>query len=137
MALKGILDTRFFFAYFSPKSKSQRAWCKSVVDVAGKPDSFLAASTITIAELYENMGRLVGKETVRIRVASAKAKGIVFLPVDESTSTLAGTILLTTPDLPIADSLIGSTAVLAADSTVFTDDPHFTRIKGIKTRWVE
>jgi len=135
MALKATLDTRFFFAYFNPASKRQGEWCKSTIAQASKPGSYLVSSTITISELYENMGRLIGEDAVRIRVASIKAKNIQLMPVDENIATLTGKVKLVNPAVPLADTIIAITAKIYTNSLVFTDDPHFKEIDGIKTQW--
>lgn len=135
MALKATLDTRFFFAYFNPTSKRQGEWCKSVIAEASRPGSYLVSSTITISELYENMGKLIGEDAVRIRVASIKAKNIQLMPVDENIATHTGKVKLVNPAIPLADTVIAITAKIYTNSLVFTDDPHFKKINGIKTQW--
>jgi predicted nucleic acid-binding protein len=137
MALRAVLDTRFFFVYFNPASTRQAEWCKSMVLEALKQGSLLIASTITISELYETMGRLIGKDVVKIRIASIKAKNIHFTPVDEPIATRAGNIKLVIPEIPLADAIIAATAETYTNSLVLTDDPHFQKIEGMKTQWIE
>jgi len=99
--------------------------------------SLLIASTITISELYESIGKFVGRDVVRIRIASIKAKNIHFKPVDESIAAQVGNIRLIIPDIPLTDAIIAATAETFTNSLVLTNDPHFQKINGIKTCWVE
>lgn len=135
MAIAATLDTRFFFAFFNPISKRQGEWCKSMVVEATKTDSRLITSTIVISELYENMGRLVGEEAIRARIAAIKAKNIEFRAVDENIASLAGRTKLINPELPLADVIIAMTARKFTNSLILTDDPHFKKIEGIRTQW--
>lgn len=138
---KVVLDTRFLFALYNPTSKAQEAWCKSLVYDAGKyrrtESTPYFASCISIAELYENMGRLVGKDTVRLRIASLANAGIEFIPVDEEISELAGDLKLNLGELPLADAIIASTALLHAGARLISDDEHFQKIKKLKLVWVD
>ena len=56
MALKAILDTRFFFSYFNPEDESVAKWSREVIGKAPE----LGISATTIVELYRSMGRIVG-----------------------------------------------------------------------------
>jgi predicted nucleic acid-binding protein len=77
----------------------------------------------------------VGLETVRVRIDSARNAGIEFIPPSEEIARRAGEILLNVTDLPIADALIASTAIHHADGRVYTDDPHFNKVPGIRVVW--
>jgi predicted nucleic acid-binding protein len=136
MALKGILDTRFYFSYHSPENEKVATWSKKVVQRLLRGELELASSTITIAELYNTMGRVVGRDVVKLRIASAKASNIKFIPVTEEIAQLAGKITLNTPGVPLADAIIAATAFIYAEALVITDDEHFKLIKKLKVRWV-
>ena len=140
MALKAVLDTRFFFALYSPSSTKQEDWCKSVVlesERSKKSASRVySASCITVAELYENMGRVVGKDAVRLRIASIMNSGIEFMPINEEICELAGELKLNAGDLPMSDALIAATADLFAGGRVFSDDPCFKELKNTRLTWI-
>lgn len=136
MALRATLDTRFFFAYFNPATPEQSEWCKSIVREAGRSGSLLVVSAISVAELYESMGRRIGEEAVAVRVASMKTKGIWLADVDESIASEAGRIMLSQADVPLADAIVAATAKAFAP-LICTDDPHFKHLKGIKVQWKE
>jgi predicted nucleic acid-binding protein len=136
MALRATLDTRFFFAYFNPATPKQSEWCKSIVREAGRDGSLLVVSAVSVAELYEHMGRRIGEDAVTIRVASMKAKGIWLADVDESIASEAGRIMLSQADVPLADAIVAATAKAFAP-LIYTDDPHFKQLKGITVQWKE
>ncbi|MGI0091376.1 MAG: PIN domain-containing protein [Nitrososphaerales archaeon] len=117
MALKAVLDTRFFFALYNPSSRKQEEWCKTVVLESKNKRSAscaYAASCITVSELYENMGRLVGRDVVKLRISSIKESGIQFVPVDEEICERAGDLKLNSGEFPMSDAIIAATAQLFA-----------------------
>ena len=135
---KAILDTRFFFALHDPSSQAQLKWCTSIVLESNRSSSSVyAASCISITELYENMGRVVGRDAVRLRIASARNSGIEFIPVDEEISEIAGGLKLNSGEIPMSDAIIASTARVFSGGRLFTDDEHFKSIKNIRTSWVQ
>jgi len=136
MALKVTLDTRFFFAYFNPATSTQSEWCKSIVREAGRDGSLVVVSTVSVAELYEHMGRRIGEDAVAVRVASMKAKGILLADVDESIASEAGRIMLSQAEVPLADAIVAATANAYAP-ILCTDDPHFKQLKGTRIQWKE
>ena len=101
---------------------------------AGRAGSLLVVSAISVAELYESMGRLVGEDAVAVRLASMKAKGIWLADVDERIASEAGRITISQADIPLADAIVAATAKTYAP-LVCTDDPHFKHLKGIRVHW--
>lgn len=97
--------------------------------------SRIVSSTITIAELFSTMGGIVGAETVELRIRSARAAGIGFIPLSEGIASAAGEMLLKDQELPLADAVVAATALDRTEGRVYTDDPHFKRIPGVKSFW--
>jgi predicted nucleic acid-binding protein len=81
------------------------------------------------------MSRLVGRDLVRMRISSIKNSGIEFIPLDEEISELAGDLKLNAGEIPMSDAIIAATARLFSYNRIFSDDPHFERIKKIKLIW--
>ena len=79
------------------------------------------------------MGRLVGREAVRLRISSIKNSGIEFIPIDEEISERAGDLKLNSGELPMADAIIAATAHLSSAGRLFSDDEHFKGIRNIKS----
>jgi len=131
MAIVACLDTRFYFAH----AQEESAWTRKVVDMARLPGSRIVSSTITIAELLSAMGATVGSETVHHRIKSVRTAGIGFVPPSEEIAAMAGEMLLRDRELPLADAVIAATAVTHTGGRVYTDDPHFSKIPGIRVFW--
>ncbi len=64
-----------------------------------------------------------------------KAANIMFVPPTEEIASRAGELLVKDQKLSIADAIIASTALVEADGRLYTDDPHFKQIPGIRTVW--
>jgi predicted nucleic acid-binding protein len=137
MALKAILDPRFYFSYYNPESGEIADWSKSLVQKISSGQVAAASSAITITELYNTVGRILGAETVKIRIASTKSSNIKIIPVTEKVAEFAGKLALNTPKMPLADATIAATALIYAKGVVVTDDEHFRTIKGIKVKWLK
>lgn len=133
MALRAILDTRFFFSYFNPEDESVAKWSREVIGKAPE----LGISAITIVELYRSMGRIVGVEVIELRLASIRASGISVIPVTEEVARVAGKVALKAPNMPIADAIIAATALIHANGVVVTDDEHFKLLKDVKPKWLK
>ena len=130
--MRACLDTRFYFTHYGQETPS---WTRRVVEAGRLPGSGLVSSTITITELISVMTPSVGLDAVHLRVDSAKDAGIRFIPPSEEIAHQAGEILLKEKDLPIADAIIAATAMAYTQGRVYTDDPHFKKIPGIRVIW--
>src|SRR5713226_6377999 len=119
MALTACLDTRFFFAYVD----ENMSWTRKIVDQTKHVGSRVICSTASITELLRFMGASVGLETTKLRIASMKSAGILFIPVSEEISSVAGELALRDRELPLADALIAATALEQTDGRLYTDDP--------------
>jgi predicted nucleic acid-binding protein len=137
MALEAILDTRFYFSYYSPESKEIASWSKKLIQRIVRKELRVASSVITIAELYGIIGRILGIDVVKTRIASIKASNIEFIPVTEEIAQLAGKIIQSIRRIPLADAIIAATALVNAKGVVITDDRHFNFIKGVKAKWLD
>ena len=63
-----------------------------------------------------------------------KDMGMRTMALDEEEALVAGSMLLSHQNVPIADALIASFVKLGAAEYVVTDDPHFKTL-GIRTKW--
>ena len=57
------------------------------------------------------------------------------IPLGEELALAAGRLLLSHPDVPIADALIASLVKIEEAEYVITDDPHYQDMK-VRTKWV-
>ncbi len=130
--MRACLDTRFYFTHYAQETPS---WTRRVVEAGRLQGSRLVSSAVTITELISLMTPGVGLDAVHLRVDSAKDAGIRFIPTSEEIAHQAGEILLREKDLPMADAIIAATAMAHAEGRVYTDDPHFKKIPGIRVIW--
>ena len=63
-----------------------------------------------------------------------KDMGMRTMALDEEEALVAGSMLLSHQNVPIADALIASFVKLGAAEYVITDDPRFKTL-GIRTKW--
>lgn len=87
---------------------------------------------MTIHELQKLTLEREGKEVALLRVSLVE-KEFKVVPLDTSLAKSSG-VLRSKYGIPLADSVIGSTA-MAFNLRCVTDDPHLKRVREIKTRW--
>ena len=137
MALDAILDTQFYFSYFSPDDERVGAWAKSLIARVSSGRLRLASSAITRTELLSTMGRSMGEDVTRNRISAIQGEGIPFLSIQEREADLAGSFAMRNPDIPVADCLIAATSVIQANGVVISRDAHFGRLTGVRVKWLK
>jgi len=83
------------------------------------------------------MGRAVGEDATCDRISAIESEGIPFLSIQEREADLAGSFAMRNPDIPVADCLIAATSVLQANGVVISRDAHFSRLAGIRVKWLK
>ena len=91
--------------------------------------------SIVLTEFLEVGGQKLGEEGAKTRLRLLKEKGMQILPIVEETALIAGSLLLTHRNVPIADAIIASYVKCGVAEYVVTDDPHF-KVLGVKTKWL-
>jgi predicted nucleic acid-binding protein len=95
----------------------------------------LLAPSIILAEFIEFAGARIGEDAAKTHLRLLKERGMQTVPVDEENALMAGTLLLSHRNVPIADAIIASYVKTGAAEYVVTDDPHFKAL-GVKTKWL-
>ena len=95
----------------------------------------LLAPSIVLTEFIKYGGSRIGDDAARTRLRVLKEKGLRTVPITEKEALTAGSLLLASPSVPIADALIASFVKNGTAEYVITDDPHFKTLD-IKTRWI-
>ena len=80
-------------------------------------------SVVSLTELIKILGRF-DAERARKTISRLKSSKIGILPLDAMTAERAGYLRLRY-DIPTADSLIGSTGIIAKAGHILTSDRHF------------
>jgi predicted nucleic acid-binding protein len=104
---------------------------KTKHELSGKGPKYI--SVVTIHELYKLTLEKEGREVARLRIQLLK-KDFRIIPVDEELAVLSAEIR-SKQRIPMADSIIAATAKLHRLECV-SDDPHFSQVREIKTRWI-
>ncbi len=128
MTGKSIYDTRFFIEFFYTHDPSKIKQLKE--ELRKKPERLI--SPVTIYETFRINQRREGKTVATLR-SEAIQRDFSLISLDYELSVQAAKIG-EQHRIPLADSVIAATA-LQHNATVITDDPHFSQIKNLKTRW--
>ncbi|HKZ63310.1 MAG TPA: PIN domain-containing protein [Thermoplasmata archaeon] len=132
--MKEILDTRFLIAHFFSDEphvlESARARLRNLRRTGNG-----VLPTLVLTEFFDQVARHAG-----LREAEEKCEALLVsgLRVQELTTEIAlegGRIRCRHRGVPIADCVIAATA-MRLGGRVVTDDPHFPRVKGLRTAWI-
>jgi predicted nucleic acid-binding protein len=125
---RAVYDTRFFAAaYYSKDEKlAQR-----IREEKTRSEKFI--STVVIHEVYRLTIQREGRETAMLRIALLK-QDFKVIPVTAEIAEISAE-LRQKHQLSMGDSMIAATAS-SLKALCVTDDPHFKRIKEIKTTWI-
>ena len=95
----------------------------------------LLAPSIVLTEFVKIAGARIGESAALLRLNLLKERGMRVIPLGEELALVAGRLLLSHPDVPIADALIASLVKIGEADYVITDDPHYQDMK-VRTKWV-
>ena len=126
---KAVYDTRFFMEYYNSKDS---ALLEKIRKEKYRREKYVSA--IVIHELYKLSLANEGRETAKLKVAFLKQE-FKIIPVDNQIAEISAE-LRQKYKLSMGDSMIAATA-LSLNAVCFSDDPHFSQIKEIKTVWIE
>ena len=126
---KAVYDTRFFMEYYNSKDS---ALLEKIRKEKSRREKYVSA--IVIHELYKLSLANEGRETAKLKVAFLKQE-FKIIPVDNQIAEISAE-LRQKYKLSMGDSMIAATA-LSLNAVCFSDDPHFSQIKEIKTVWIE
>jgi predicted nucleic acid-binding protein len=125
---KAVYDTRFFAELYYSKDE---ATLQRIREEKRRQEKFI--STVVIHEVYRLTLAREGRETAALRAKLLKQDFKVISVNDEVAEISAE--LRHRYQLSMADSMIAATAS-SLKAMCVSDDPHFKRIKEIKTTWI-
>jgi len=125
---KAVYDTRFFSALYY--SKDERL-LQRIKEEKRRQEKFI--STVVIHEVYRLSLQREGRETAMLRIALLK-QDFKVIPVTAEIAEISAE-LRQKHQLSMGDSMIAATAS-SLKALCVSDDPHFNRIKEIKTTWI-
>ena len=88
---------------------------------------------MTVHELYKLTLEKEGRDVAELRTRLV-VKEFMVIPMEGESAILSAEIR-SRYRIPMADSVIAATAKLQRLECV-TDDPHFSKVREIKTRWI-
>src|SRR4030065_2154226 len=124
---KAVYDTRFFAQFYYSKDEKL---LKRIREKKRQPEKY--ASTVVVHELYNLTLKCEGRETEVLRAALLNQEFNV-VPVTSETAEISAEFRHKY-DLSMGDSMIAATA-FSLKATCVSDDPHFKRVKEIKTTY--
>jgi predicted nucleic acid-binding protein len=125
---RAVYDTRFFAQFYYSRDEKL---LKRLREEKRQPEKY--ASTIVIHELYNLTLEREGRETAVLRAALLKEEFNV-VPVTPEIAEISAEFRHKY-DLSMGNSMIAATASIVK-ATCVSDDPHFQRVKEIKTTWI-
>ncbi len=122
-------DTRFLVEHYY----SDNALVKASTTREIRKQREKSVSSIVVHELYRLTLQKEGRQVASLRVELLQ-KDFRVLPVDGPLA-IASAELRLKYGTPMADSIIAATAI-SLRAVCVTDDPHITRIREVRTRWL-
>jgi len=130
--LTGIADTRLLLTLEFPPTEEIRI--KAADFVEKEIARHLLAPSIILTEFIEIAGARIGEDAAKTRIRLLIERGMRTVALDEEEALVAGSLLLSHRNVPIADALIASFVKTGVAEYVVTDDPHFKEL-GVRTKW--
>jgi predicted nucleic acid-binding protein len=126
---KAVYDTRFFTQLYYSKDEPL---LKKIKAEKARKEKYVSA--VVVHEIYNLAITREGREIAKLKVAFLK-QDFKILPVDSQIAEISAE-LRQKYKLSMGDSMIAATA-MSLNAVCFSDDPHFSQIKEIKTVWFE
>lgn len=124
-----LYDTRFIAAVYYPNDDEEASRIRK--ELTSNLSRYV--SSVTVYELYKLTLESEGRETADLRIELLK-RDFSITSLDWKIAKEAA-LLWKKYRLPMADAVIAATA-LQLKATCVTNDPHFEKIREIRTRWV-
>ena len=126
-----LYDTRYFICVYTAKDPDLKRKLKRELETPRARYT----SAITIHEVYRLSLQNEGREVARIR-KSAIERDFQIIDINSDIAAEAAEIKVAHGvDFPLADALIGATAI-RHKLDCFTDDDHIKGLADLKTRWI-
>ena len=128
------VDTRFFLTHFLAESRDlKQKTARKIVELQREN---AIVPTIVIHEVYKFVSENRGFEVADLRVNSILNSTFKLVDLQVPIAVAAARLRVQHRGLPTADSIIAATALDAKSRRVISDDPHFSKIEGIKLEWI-
>jgi len=132
--LKEVLDSRFLITHYFSKDEATLSRTRAKL-ASLRRERRGVLPTVVVAEVMNTVCQKAGRDEARSRFRSLEHSGLEFAPLDPSLAREAGLLKCAHRDIPMSDCIIAGTAFRMGGAVV-SDDPHFSRIKGLRRTWI-
>lgn len=128
------VDTRFFLThYLADTDQLKLRTSRKMVELQREA---AIVPTIVVHEVYKFMYENAGKEVAQMRVNSILTSPFRMVDLSTSIAVTSASLRCRYRDLPTADSIVAATSLEAGSRRVLSDDPHFKKIREIRSEWL-
>ena len=132
--MKEVLDSTFLITHYTTDDEETLSRTRTKLAALRKERRGILPS-IVIAEVTNAVCREGGRDKALAQLRALEHSGLEVVPLDVGLARDAGLLRCHHRDLPMADCVIAATA-LHLGSRVVTNDPHFSKVKGLRTVWI-
>ncbi len=129
-----VLDTTFFVQhYFSKESESLKR-SKGVLHTCKLAGNRGIVPTMVLAEFYAVARKTAGRDVAEIRFREMVDSGLEVVPLSQEMAREAAVLRVKYQErIPWGDCIIAGTHMVEKADLVLSEDPHFRKIKEIRT----
>jgi len=132
--LKEILDSTFLVTHYT--TDDERILSRTRAKLAAlRRERRGVLPSVVVAEVTNAVCREGGREKALAQLGALEHAGLELVPLDIGLARDAGLLKCVHRDVPMADCVIAATA-LSLGGRVVTNDPHFSKVKGLRTTWI-
>jgi len=132
--LKEILDSTFLVTHYTTDDEQILSRTRAKLAALRKERRGVLPSVV-VAEVTNAVCREGGREKALAQLGALEHAGLEVMPLDIGLARDAGLLKCVHRDVPMADCVIAVTA-LRLGGRVVTNDPHFSKVKGLRTTWI-
>ena len=132
--MKEILDSTFLVAHYTTDDEQMLSRTRAKLAALRRERRGVLPSVV-VAEVTNAVCREGGREKALAQLGALEHAGLEVVPLDIGLARDAGLLKCVHRDVPMADCVIAATA-LRLGGRVVTNDPHFSKVKGLRTTWI-
>ncbi len=132
--MKEVLDSRFLVTHYFADNEETLSRTRTKLAKLRRERRGILPS-IVIAEVTNTVCRSGGRAEAHAKLRALEHSGLEVVPLDVGLARDAGLLRCAHRDVPMADCVIAATA-LRFGGRVVTNDPHFSKMKGLRTTWI-
>ena len=132
--MKEILDSTFLVAHYTTDDEQILSRTRAKLAALRRERRGVLPSVV-VAEVTNAVCREGGREKALAQLGALEHAGLEVVPLDIGLARDAGLLKCVHRDVPMADCVIAATT-LRLGGRVVTNDPHFSKVKGLRTTWI-